>query len=125
MSKYKPLNSSQHADASTRVDVHEAITAKIIAAIEAGAGTFEMPWHRPGVSFTLPKNALTGQTYRGTNILSLWIDADAKKFEHQVWATYRQWVRRVSRMKGVTSWVREQCPALSPHPACRAGNGAV
>lgn len=115
MSKYKPLTSSQHADASTRVvpearkppvpearkpagpearervDVHEAITAKIIAAIEAGAGTFEMPWHRPGVSFTLPKNALTGQAYRGTNILSLWIDADAKKFEHQVWATYRQW----------------------------------
>ncbi len=91
MSKYKPLTPSQHADASTRVDVHEAITAKIIAAIEAGAGTFEMPWHRPGVSFTLPKNALTGQTYRGTNILSLWIDADAKKFEHQVWATYRQW----------------------------------
>ena len=93
MGKYKPLNTSAHADASTRerVDVHDAITNKIVAAIEAGAGTFEMPWHRPGVSFTLPKNALTGQTYRGTNILSLWIDADAKKFEHQVWATYRQW----------------------------------
>jgi antirestriction protein ArdC len=91
MGKYKPLNTSAHADASTRLDVHDAITAKIVAAIEAGAGTFEMPWHRPGVSFTLPKNALTGQTYRGTNILSLWIDADAKKFEHQFWATYRQW----------------------------------
>lgn len=75
----------------TKIDVHEAITQKIVAAIEAGAGTFEMPWHRPGVAFTLPKNASTEKTYRGSNILSLWIDADAKKFEHQVWATYKQY----------------------------------
>ena len=73
-----------------KIDVHEAITQKIIAAIEAGAGTFEMPWHRPGVAFTLPKNASTDKPYRGSNILSLWIDADDKKFEHQVWATYKQ-----------------------------------
>ncbi|MEQ1613255.1 MAG: zincin-like metallopeptidase domain-containing protein [Hyphomicrobiaceae bacterium] len=75
----------------TKIDVHEAITAKIVAAIEAGAGTFEMPWHRPGVAFTIPKNASTEKAYRGSNILSLWIDADAKKFEHQVWATYKQY----------------------------------
>ena len=132
--KYAPLKQDGD-DASTnkrvvpearqRIDVHEAITAKIVAAIEAGAGEFQMPWHRPGVVFTLPKNALTEKTYRGSNILSLWIDADDKKFERQTWATFKQWVRRESRMKGVTSWVREQCPALSPHPACRAGNGTV
>jgi antirestriction protein ArdC len=74
-----------------KIDVHEAITQKIIAAIEAGAGTFEMPWHRPGVAFTIPKNASTDKAYRGSNILSLWIDADAKKFEYQVWATYKQY----------------------------------
>src|SRR5690606_38624479 len=76
---------------SPRLDVHQAITQKIAAAIEAGAGSFEMPWHRPGVAFTLPKNALTEKPYRGSNILSLWIDADAKKFDHQVWATYKQY----------------------------------
>ncbi len=74
-----------------KIDVHEAITQKIIAAIEAGAGSFEMPWHRPGVAFTIPTNAATDKAYRGSNILSLWIDADAKKFEHQVWATYKQY----------------------------------
>jgi hypothetical protein len=84
-----------------------------------------MPWHRPGVSFAIPKNALTDKPYRGSNILSLWIDADEKRFERQIWATFKQWVRRVSRMKGVTSWVREQCPALSPLPACGFGNEAV
>ena len=81
--KYDPLK--------PKLDVHEAITAKIVAAIEAGAGEFQMPWHRPGVAFTLPKNALTEKHYRGSNILSLWIDADDKKFEHQVWATYKQY----------------------------------
>ena len=55
------------------------------------AGEFQMPWHRPGVAFTLPKNALTEKTYRGSNIVSLRIDADAKKFEHQTWATFKQW----------------------------------
>lgn len=74
-----------------KLDVHEAITAKIVAAIEAGAGEFQMPWHRPGVAFTIPRNALTDKQYRGSNILSLWIDADEKKFEHQVWATFKQW----------------------------------
>jgi antirestriction protein ArdC len=81
--KYEPLK--------PKLDVHEAITAKIVAAMEAGAGEFQMPWHRPGVAFTLPKNALTEKHYRGSNILSLWIDADDKKFEHQVWATYKQY----------------------------------
>jgi antirestriction protein ArdC len=81
--KYDPLKS--------RLDVHEAITAKIVAAIEAGAGEFVMPWHRPGVAFSIPKNALTEKAYRGSNVLSLWIDADDKKFEHQLWATYKQW----------------------------------
>ncbi len=74
-----------------RFDVHEAITAKIVAAIEAGAGEFQMPWHRPGIAFTIPKNALTGRQYRGSNILSLWIDANTKKFEHQLYATFKQW----------------------------------
>lgn len=83
-----------------RLDVHEAVTAKIVAAIEAGAGEFQMPWHRPGIAFTIPENALTGSTYRGSNILSLWIDADEKKFERQVWATYKQWQELGAQVRG-------------------------
>ena len=76
-----------------RLDIHATITNKIIAAIEAGVDEWQMPWHRPGTNFTIPKNALTQQPYRGINILSLWIDADAKKFEHQIYATYGQWAQ--------------------------------
>lgn len=50
--------------------------------MRADTGRFEMPRHRPGISFSIPKNATIGNAYRGSNILSLWIDAD----EHQVWA---------------------------------------
>ena len=74
-----------------RLDIHDTITSKIIAAIEAGIDEWQMPWHRPGTNFSIPKNALTNQHYRGINILSLWIDADAKSYEHQLWCTYRQW----------------------------------
>jgi antirestriction protein ArdC len=89
--KYEPLKPRVVPEARKRTDVHEAITAKVVAAIEAGAGEFQMPWHRPGVAFTIPKNAVTGNAYRGSNVLSLWIDAEEKKFEHQVWATYKQY----------------------------------
>lgn len=91
--RHQDGTSQARDDAASRqkIDVHQAITQKIVAAIEAGAGTFEMPWHRPGVAFTIPKNASTDKAYRGSNILSLWIDADAKKFEHQIWATYKQY----------------------------------
>jgi len=44
-----------------RLDVHQVITAKIVERIEQGAGEFQMPRHRPGLSFAIPKNALTGQ----------------------------------------------------------------
>ena len=88
---YTALKDGDDTSTKARVDVHDAITAKIVAAIEAGAGEFQMPWHRPGVAFTIPRNALTEKQYRGSNILSLWIDADAKKFEHQTWATFKQW----------------------------------
>jgi antirestriction protein ArdC len=84
-------NCDQHQPAPTRLDIHQTITEKIIAAIERGVGEWKMPWHRPGTHFTIPKNPLTENTYRGSNILSLWIDAADKAFTHQIWATYRQW----------------------------------
>ena len=79
------------ARTTARIDIHDRVTQSIIAAIEAGVDDWTMPWHRPGTSFAVPRNALTGQSYRGINILSLWIDADDKKYEQQIWATYKQY----------------------------------
>ena len=83
-----------------RRDLHAELTQKIVDQIEAGAGEFQMPWHRPGVAFTIPKNALTGEAYRGSNILWLWMAADEKKFGHQVYATYKQWQELGAQVRG-------------------------
>ncbi len=71
-------------------DVYQTITDQIVASIEAGAGTFTMPWHR-GVGNTMPTNSLTGNTYNGINVIALWAAAELRGFTTGYWATYRQW----------------------------------
>lgn len=72
----------------TSFNIHQAITDKIITAIEHGAGTFRMPWvQTKGV----PRNATTQKTYRGVNVLSLWIAAMAGGYSTDLWATFEQW----------------------------------
>lgn len=73
------------------LDLHQAVTDKIVAAIEAGVAEARMPWHRPGLSTMLPKNALTGNAYNGINIVSLWAEAQYASHPISLWATYRQW----------------------------------
>lgn len=74
---------------SDRADVYTRVTDEIIQAIEAGAGSWEMPWHTAGSGF--PVNALTGKAYRGINILTLWASSHAKGYSDPRWATYQQW----------------------------------
>ena len=77
------------ASINTR-DVYQSITDQIVAAIEAGAGTFTMPWHRDAGT-TMPTNALTGSTYNGVNVIALWAAAEHRGFTTGYWATYKQW----------------------------------
>jgi antirestriction protein ArdC len=62
----------------------------IVAAIEAGAADFNLPWHRSGMATMLPKNAASGATYNGINILSVWSCATEKQYPTSLLATYRQ-----------------------------------
>lgn len=72
-------------------DVYQQVTDQIIAAMEAGAGNWEMPWHRSGTANGRPVNAHTGNAYRGVNIISLWASAESRGFTTSTWGTYRQW----------------------------------
>lgn len=74
-----------------RFDVHQAVTDQIVAAIEAGAGEWQMPWHRSGGSLARPVNIASNKAYRGINVLALWVVAEARGFSHNLWGTYRQW----------------------------------
>ena len=76
---------------SNRCDIYQKITSHIIAAIEKGAGDFQMPWHHSGSAITRPVNIASKKRYRGGNVIMLWATADAMNYSTGVWGTYRQW----------------------------------
>jgi antirestriction protein ArdC len=93
-----------------RADVYGRITAEIIAAIQAGAGDWRMPWHHDGAAVTRPENIASSRRYRGVNTLALWVAAQTCGYSVGVWGTYRQWqavgaqVRKGERGTTVVLW---------------------
>jgi len=77
--------------ASPRSDVYARVTDAIVGAIEAGTGTWRMPWHHSGADVTRPTNVVSGKPYRGINTVSLWASAYRSGYASGVWGTYRQW----------------------------------
>ena len=75
---------------SPKLDVHQEITNRIVAAIEKGAGDFKLPWHRPAASLERPVNIQSGNRYRGINVVTLWVEAQLKGYATPVWGTYKQ-----------------------------------
>ncbi|HEY1614676.1 MAG TPA: zincin-like metallopeptidase domain-containing protein [Rhizomicrobium sp.] len=76
---------------SRRYDIYGAITEKIVRAMKEAKGTYRMPWHSGDAPLDLPVNAHTDHPYRGVNILSLWLDAQARGYPTGYWASYKQW----------------------------------
>src|SRR4051812_15002746 len=95
---------------SERADIYTRITAQIVAAIEAGAGEYRMPWHGSDPSIARPINVASGKAYRGVNRLALWIAAQSAGYPSGVWGTYRCWqalgaqVRKGERATTVVFW---------------------
>ncbi|MCW2247857.1 antirestriction protein ArdC [Azospirillum fermentarium] len=94
---------------SSKADIYTRITETIIAAIEAGAGDFRMPWHGAG-DMSRPMNIISGKPYRGINTLALWAAGQEKGFASPVWGTYKQWqdkgaqVRKGEKSSLVVFW---------------------
>jgi len=93
--------------APARRDLHAEVTAKILAALEAGATTYAFPWHHvPGP----PRNIVSRRPYRGINTLLLWLTGHAQGYATPLWATFRQWrelghfVRAGERATTVIFW---------------------
>lgn len=68
--------------------VYQKITDQVIAALEAGALTFEMPWHRGNPR---PVNIASGKPYRGVNTVALWVAQHIHGYATGTWGTYKQW----------------------------------
>lgn len=79
---------------TSREDLHQRITNQIVAAIEAGAGDYQMPWTPKlctGPAIGLPHNPVGHYAYHGINILALWASQQHNSYDTAEWATFRQW----------------------------------
>jgi antirestriction protein ArdC len=84
----------------SKTNVYDAVTAQIVAAIEAGAGTCVMPWHASIVPVVMPRNAATDMPYHGVNVVGLWAQAANKRFLSGYWASYQQWRKLGAQVRG-------------------------
>jgi antirestriction protein ArdC len=98
-------------------DVYTRVTVEIVAAIEAGAGTWRMPWHHSGAQVTRPENVASAKRYRGINTIALWAAAETAGYAIGIWGTYRQWqavgaqVRKGERGTTVILWKASRQPS--------------
>ena len=72
----------------TRQDTYQAVTADIVAAIEAGTPPWQPRWDG-GSQSVLPLR-VCGTPYRGINVLALWVAAERRGHCSPHWMTYRQ-----------------------------------
>jgi antirestriction protein ArdC len=98
-----------------RSDIYARVTDEIVRAIEAGVKDYEMPWHqRAGAG--LPRNASTGNFYRGVNTVALWATGQLRGYALPYWATFLQWeklgarIRRGEKASVVVFYKREESP---------------
>ncbi len=75
-----------------RTNLYSEITDKIITELEAGRVPWVQPWGTAAAKapLGLPKNASTGRTYSGINVLLLWGAVIKRGFTGQSWLTFRQ-----------------------------------
>src|SRR5690349_8659448 len=78
-------------------DIYTRVTDQIVRAMESGADRWEMPWHK--AKLTIPLNPTTGNEYRGSNIISLWADAEERGYDNHMWATYKQWGEKEAQVR--------------------------
>jgi antirestriction protein ArdC len=76
----------------TKTSLYDEITARIIADLEEGTFPWVRPWGAgPGRAVLgLPRNAATGKSYSGINVLILWGRVFDEGFASQSWITFRQ-----------------------------------
>lgn len=80
---------SNNAISKQTKDIRQEVTDRIIGIMEQGTEAWQKTWTSAAAA-GLPTNAATGATYRGINIVTLWLQAQASGFTSSQWMTYRQ-----------------------------------
>ncbi|MDF2381767.1 DUF1738 domain-containing protein [Nostoc ellipsosporum NOK] len=82
-----------NAHPEPRANLYDEVTRRIVAELEAGRFPWVQPWgaaEAAGLAPGLPRNALTGRTYSGINVLILWGAVIEHGFPSQGWLTFKQ-----------------------------------
>lgn len=101
-------------------EVMEAVAAKIIASIEDGIVKGE--WKKSWAGGAVALNAVTGNQYRGGNLIALWVLGEDYKSGY--WATYKQWqsigaqVRKGEVGTRLVKWSPIPCKDHGPTEMC-------
>jgi len=83
---------SQRARAGARRDVAAEITSKILSELEAGVMPWRKPWDGARIGPVLPRR-VTGESYRGVNVILLWSAAIERGYASPYWLTFNQAVK--------------------------------
>ncbi|HEV7761476.1 MAG TPA: zincin-like metallopeptidase domain-containing protein [Acidimicrobiales bacterium] len=78
-------------------DLFTQITNQLIADIEAGAGTWRMPWYT--LADTGTPESVDGRRYSGTNALWLALVGADREWTSGTWATYPAWQRHGAQVR--------------------------
>ena len=86
----KSKTKSKSAKAFKKVDMYEAVTNKIIEALEKGVKPWVCPWVKSSRGNGLPINFDTKKSYSGINVCLLWFAAFEAGFTSNQFLTYKQ-----------------------------------
>lgn len=71
-------------------DTYQRITDTIIEQLEAGTKPWIRPWRGNARRSSIIPRRATGKTYRGINVIMLWVAGQMFGYEENTWMTYRQ-----------------------------------
>lgn len=74
---------------ANKFDLYQHVTDTILAELEKGSIPWRKPWSGSRTGLSLPRR-VTGDDYRGINVLMLWLAAVSKGYISPTWMTYRQ-----------------------------------
>lgn len=75
-----------------RRDIREEVTQTVIRQLEAGTVPWRKSWRGgEGPALQIPRNLVTGNRYRGVNVVLLWCAALEKGLPTHEWASFLQW----------------------------------
>jgi antirestriction protein ArdC len=83
-------HSRGHRKGAARTSLHQTITNRIIAELEAGSVPWVQPWASSAAPVGMPFNIVSGRKYSGINVLTLWHATTSRGFSGQGFLTFRQ-----------------------------------